>query len=156
MEPITLYFTLLLTGFILIGMEIFIPGGILGIVGGIAWLFAAGIGFRNFPDPWNFISGISLLLCGILTFVIWIKYFPKSSMGKTLSLQEDGRDFKSHNVDNLAIGTPGEALSSLRPSGFATIDGQRVDVVTDGEWIGAGEPIKVSSTSGGHISVVKA
>ncbi|MDF7826273.1 NfeD family protein [Pontiellaceae bacterium B12227] len=156
MEPITLYFTLLLTGFILIGMEIFIPGGILGIVGGIAWLFAAVVGFRNFSDPWNFISGISLLLCGILTFVIWIKYFPKSRMGKTLSLQEDGADFKSHKVENFPVGTPGEALSTLRPSGIATIDGKRVDVVADGEWIEEGQAIKVSSTSGGHVSVVKA
>lgn len=156
MEPITLYFTLLLTGFILIGLEIFIPGGILGIIGGVAWLAAAGVGFRNFSEPWNLVSGISLLVCGVLTFVVWIKYFPKSRMGKVLSLQADGRNHKSHNVENFEIGTVGEALSTLRPSGFATINGQRVDVIADGEWIEAGEPIKISSTSGGHVSVVKA
>jgi len=156
MEPITLYFTLLTTGFILIGMEIFIPGGILGIVGGVAWLFAAVIGWRNFPEPWNLLSAFSLLIFGVLTFIIWIRYFPKSRMGKTLSLHENSADCKSHLEDNIPVGTVGEAVSTLRPSGIAKIDGKRVDVVADGEWIETGTTIKVASTSHGHISVVKA
>lgn len=155
MEPITLYFTLLLTGFILIGMEIFIPGGILGIVGGVAWLFAAGVGWRNFPEPWNLLSASSLLIFGVLTFIVWIRYFPKSRMGKTLSLQESSANFKSHLHDNIPVGTVGEAVSTLRPSGIAKFDGKRVDVVADGEWIEAGTSIKVSTTSRGHIAVVK-
>jgi membrane-bound serine protease (ClpP class) len=156
MDPITLYLTLLLTGFILIGMEIFIPGGILGLVGGAAWLFAAVIGWRNFTEPWNLISAFSLLIFGVLTFMIWIKYFPKSRMGKTLSLQESTASYKSHLKDDIPVGTVGEAISILRPSGIAKIDGRRVDVVADGEWIEAGTSIKVSSTSSGHVSVVKA
>ena len=38
MEPTTLYSTLVLSGFVLIGMEIFIPGGLLGIIGALIWL----------------------------------------------------------------------------------------------------------------------
>lgn len=155
MEPITLYFTLVLTGFILIGMEIFIPGGILGIVGGVAWVFAAGVGWRSFSEPWNLVSAFSLLIFGVLTFVIWIKFFPKSRMGKMLSLQTDAGDYKSHLLDNIPVGTEGEAVSTLRPSGIARFDGKRVDVVSDGEWIEAGTAIKVSSISRGHVSVMK-
>lgn len=156
MESLMLYLTLLLAGFVLIGLEIFIPGGILGIFGAIAWLFAAIIGWRNFPDPWNLISAASLLLAGVATFFAWIKYFPKSRAGKSLSLQENSAAYKSHKLADLAVGTPGKALSTLRPSGIAIFDGKRVDVVADGEWIEAGQDIKVSSTSGGHVSVVKA
>ena len=156
MEPITLYLTLLAAGFVLIGLEIFIPGGILGIVGSAAWIGAAVVGLRNFPEPWNLISAFGLLVAGLLTFIIWIKYFPKSHVGKTLSLQEDVADYKSHKVDMVEIGAVGEAVSTLRPSGIATFDGKRVDVVADGEWIEAGQAVKVSSTSGGHVSVVKA
>ena len=156
MEPLTLYITLLLAGFVLIGMEIFIPGGILGIFGSVAWISAAVVGWRNFPEPWNLLSGISLLLVGMLTFVVWIRYFPKSRVGKSLSLNEDTAEYKSHTVTDLPVGTTGEALSTLRPSGIAVFDGKRLDVVADGEWIEAGEPVKISSTAGGHISVVKA
>jgi len=34
-------------------------------------------------------------------------------------------------------------LSDLRPGGFALIDGQRVDVVTQGDYIPAGEPVEI-------------
>lgn len=156
MEPITLYLTLLLAGFVLIGMEIFIPGGILGIFGSIAWISAAVVGWRNFPDPWNMLSAFALLIVGILTFVIWIRYFPKSPVGKSLSLNESTASYKSHVITDLPVGTTGVALSTLRPSGIASFDGKRLDVVADGEWIEAGEAVKISSTSGGHISVVRA
>lgn len=156
MEPISIYLTLLFAGFVLIGMEIFIPGGILGIFGSIAWISAAVIGFRNFPEPWNMVSGLVLLLFGMLTFVVWIRYFPKSRIGKGLSLGESTADCKAHQRHGVSVGDTGEAVSTLRPSGIAKVNGKRVSVVADGEWIEAGQPVKVSSTSGGHISVVKA
>ncbi len=157
MDPITLYITLLISGFVLIGLEIFIPGGILGIFGSIAWFSAAVLGWQNFPQPWNHLSAFALLLAGVITFTVWIRYFPKSRIGKSLSLDEDAGDYKSHTTDNdLPVGTTGEAISTLRPSGIARFEGQRLDVVADGEWIEAGLSIKISSTSGGHVSVVKA
>jgi len=156
MEPITLYLTLLVAGFVLIGAEIFIPGGILGIFGSIAWIWAAGVGWRNFSDPWNMLSALFLLFAGVLTFVVWIKYFPKSRMGKTLSLGASTANCKSHIGSNVfPVGTVGEAVSTLRPSGIARFDGKRIDVVADGEWIEAGQPVNISSTAGGHVSVVK-
>ncbi len=156
MDPISLYITLLLTGFVLIGMEIFIPGGILGVFGSIAWISAGIVGLRSFPDPWNLVSTMALLLIGILTFVVWIRYFPKSRMGKILSLEDNTSTYKSHKTIDLPVGTTGQALSTLRPSGIALFDGRRVDVVAQGEWIEAGEAVKILSTSGGHVSVVKA
>lgn len=156
MEPVALYITLMLAGFVMIGMEIFIPGGILGIFGSIAWISAAVIGWRSFPEPWNAVSAFALLIMGILTFVIWIRYFPKTWVGRNLSLQDNSSTYKSHNTVELPAGTVGKALSTLRPSGIASFDGKRLDVVADGEWIEAGESVKISSTSGGHVTVVKA
>ena len=141
----------------LIGMEIFVPGGILGSIGALAWLVAAGVGMTKFESPWNMLSAFVLLLMGVLTFVVWINYFPKSRIGKSLTLDDSTKDYKAHcAVDEYPVGTTGEAVSTLRPSGIARFDGQRVDVVADGEWIEAGQPVKISSTGGGHVSVVKA
>jgi len=156
MEPIILYLTLLFAGFVLIGAEIFLPGGILGIFGSAAWVAAATVGWRNFSEPWNLLSAFALLFVGILTFMAWIKYFPKSRMGKNLSLSENAGDYKAHTEhDDLPVGSLGEAVSTLRPAGIALFDGKRLDVVTDGEWVDAGQPVRISSTAGGHISVEK-
>lgn len=157
MEPLSLYLTLLLVGSVLIGTEIFVPGGILGIIGSAVWLAAAVVGWRSFPEPWNLVSALALLLMGILTFVVWIRYFPKSRVGKNLSLTEDTADYKAHKpTDDLPPGTAGEALTTLRPSGIATFNGRRIDVVADGEWIEAGEAVKVATNRNGHIAVIKA
>lgn len=157
MEPITLYITLLLAGFILIGTEIFLPGGVLGIIGSVVWISAAVVGWRSFPEPWNIAGAVAPLFVGILTFIIWIRYFPKSRVGKSLSLSDSTGDCKAHSFDNdLRIGAEGKAASTLRPSGIARFNGRRVDVVADGEWIENGQPVKISSIAGGHISVVKA
>lgn len=156
MDPVTIYITLLLVGFILVGIEIFIPGGILGTFGAVAWLLAAIIGWNSFPDPWNLISAASLVVTSLITFVVWIRYFPKSRLGKILSLNQSSANYKAHKSIDLPVGSVGKALSILRPSGIVEIEGQRLDVVANGEWIEAGEPVKISSTSGGHISVEKA
>ncbi len=46
------------------------------------------------------------------------------------------------------IGMLGVALGDLRPSGFADIEGLRVDVVTRGDYIGAGERVEVIADEG--------
>ena len=44
-------------------------------------------------------------------------------------------------------------VSPLRPSGIADVEGERVDVVSDGEFIEAGAQIVVSRVDGNRIVV---
>ena len=46
------------------------------------------------------------------------------------------------------LGRQGVALSDLRPAGVARIDGHRIDVVTEGEWLAAGDPVTVITDEG--------
>lgn len=41
------------------------------------------------------------------------------------------------------VGRTGTAVTDLRPGGIVEIDGQRIDVVTSGEFIGRGQPVEV-------------
>lgn len=41
------------------------------------------------------------------------------------------------------VGVRGVAQSDLRPGGIAELGGQRVDVVTEGDYVRAGEPVEV-------------
>lgn len=45
-------------------------------------------------------------------------------------------------------GATGVALSDLRPAGVAEIEGRRTDVVTEGEYVAAGEPVEVLRDEG--------
>ena len=64
-----------------------------------------------------------------------------------------------HAVGDLGVDRPellhgtGTAVTQLRPSGVATINGQRVDVVTEGGLIERGTPVKVVAVEGSRIVV---
>jgi membrane-bound serine protease (ClpP class) len=55
--------------------------------------------------------------------------------------------------DSRLLRRSGTALSPLRPAGIATIDGVRVDVVSDGGFIEAGTPIEVTRVEGNRVVV---
>lgn len=51
------------------------------------------------------------------------------------------------------LGERGETLSPLRPSGRALLGLRRLDVVTEGDFIGPGEPVEVVAVAGNRVVV---
>ena len=143
--------TLLILGAVLLFLETLLPGLIAGIIGFICLLAAVLLGYRDF----GFQTG-NLLLLGTLVGLgigvfCWLKFFPESRIA---------RKFISHGaVGELGVDKPellngtGVALTQLRPSGTANINGQRVDVVTEGGLIERGTPVKVVAVDGTRIVV---
>ena len=154
MSPFSWYVALLAGGLLLIVAEVFIPGGVAGVIGGLAMLAAMGVGLLHFPPPWGFLSAVAIVVFGGIAFLLWIQLFPRSRTGKRIALQTDGAGFKSAAPSEQLVGATGEALTALRPGGIALIEGKRFDVLADGgEWIAAGAKIRVSSIQGGHLFV---
>lgn len=145
----------MIAGLILIGAELFVPGGILGVIGVGLLVVATVTGYLAFPDYGTHIA-LGILLLTVLSIVAWIKYFPRSRVGRKLTLSSDLRDSSGTQPDvESLVGQAGEALSTLRPSGFARIGDRRVDVVTQGEMIEKGEPVRVVDVEGNRIVVQK-
>ena len=61
LSPFSWYVALLAAGLLLIVAEVFIPGGVAGVIGGLALLGAMGLGLAAFPAPWGFLSAIAAL-----------------------------------------------------------------------------------------------
>jgi membrane-bound serine protease (ClpP class) len=141
------YITLLACGLFLIGIEIFVPGGVLGVFG------AAAIGFSIFPLWAGWLSLFVIIgLAGLAVF-IWIKYLPGSPVGKALSLSQK-IDKKDQDDSAWKPGMSGTALSELRPAGKALLDGKRADVIADnGTFVGHGASIEIVRVSGNRIYV---
>jgi len=56
----------------------------------------------------------------------------------------------------ISAGRKGMAMTLLRPSGIAMIDDRRYDVVTRGEFLEKGTPIRVVTAKGARIVVARA
>jgi len=153
---IEIFFILLIAGAMLIGAEIFVPGGVLGFIGGI-FLFGASVtAFTIFPPA--IASGITggIIITVGLVIAIWIKFFPKTWIGKKMTVSKDLHDAKGteENLQDL-IGTSGITTSSLHPGGYAEINRQRIDVITQGGMIDCNTAIKVIEIEGNRVVVAK-
>jgi membrane-bound serine protease (ClpP class) len=155
---------LVLTGIVLLTLELFvIPGfgivGLLGIVTLGAALVMSIVGAGATLETTLFAVGqigFSLALAIALSF-IFFKFLPKMPFGRAFVLDTklDGRaGFLTEPLrDHVLLNRHGVAHSTLRPAGIAEIDGQRIDVVSEGEFIEAGTPIKVLRVDGNRIVV---
>ena len=148
-----LFYILLICGLLLIGAEIFVPGGILGVIGSVFLVGAIGMAFVAFHTYGAYVAIGILILLG-LTIALWIKFFPGSRFGRKMTVSSDLEDAKA-TADGLDVleGREGTTLSELHPAGFARIDGRRIDVITRGEMISAGEAIRVVAVEGNRVVV---
>jgi len=146
-----LIITLLVVGAILLFLEILLPGMIAGLIGFVCLMTAVILGYRDF----GYQTG-SVVLGGVLVGLAvgvwgWLKFFPESRFAKRFISQGATGELGVARPD-LLNGT-GVALSQLRPSGIAKINGERVDVVTEGGLIERGTAIKVVAVEGARIVV---
>jgi len=146
-------------------VEIFvIPGfgvaGISGIILIIASIFLSMLGADPFLD-FNAVSmAIIRLTVGFLAALILIflvaRFLPKSNFFKKFILSEEEKATEGYtsrtNLSEL-LGAEGIAMTTLRPAGTAEINGKRVDVVTDSEYIEHGKPILVTAVEGMRVVV---
>lgn len=148
---------LIILGFLLCVIEIFVPGGVIGITGTLLVVSAVIAATVTYGTEVGIPLGFACLAAGMVFFALWLRYFPRSRMGRLISLStEAAREagFTSQPSELLAlIGKTGVALTELRPAGVATIEGRRIDVVTDGGFLDKGTPIRVEEVSGNRVVV---
>jgi membrane-bound serine protease (ClpP class) len=132
-----------------------VPGhGAPGILGAIALLFAV---LLAFGIPFFFVAVETVSTAIILTvalFAFSTRIFPQNAWMQRFALAAaQGPDYVSSADYRAFRGATGTATSFLRPAGIAAIEGKRVDVLTEGEFIPAGTPIRVTRVEGARIFV---
>ncbi|MBT2645995.1 nodulation protein NfeD [Bacillus sp. ISL-34] len=142
-------------GVILVLIEFFIPGGIIGLLG-----FTAIVGslFLATGDPVH--MTISLLIAvtvSILVFILLVKVFGKQMKFFRKMILTDATKTEQGYVSNPnrldLLGVEGKALTDLRPSGTALVKEERVDVVTEGSFISKGSSIIIVKVEGSRVVV---
>ena len=151
---------LIVIGMILITIEMIIPGfGAAGISGGIALIAGLIIGSEGSLPGAMF----SLLIVVVLLAIIAILIFKSAIRGKlskspvvlNTAIDAASTELTQKEAAEL-VGKTGRTLTSLRPSGIAMIDGRRMDVVSDAEFIDKDTEVVVTEVDGVKITVKRA
>ena len=141
--------TLYIIGLCAITLELFIPGAIVGICGAvcvIASIIFAYLYVSNLLG--HILLGIGICFIPIF-FITWYKLLTRTFAVKDT---EEGFSSASDKLDEL-LSAEGVAITTLRPSGTANINGNKVDVVSGGEMISKNTKIKVTDVKGNRIVV---
>ncbi|MGQ9660740.1 MAG: NfeD family protein [Kiritimatiellia bacterium] len=151
-----LFLILLAAGLLLLALEVFVPGGILGTFGALAILGAIVSAFWVFVPPVNWLVTVGIIALMGIFLALWIRLFPKSPLGRKMTVSSDLKASKAtqEGLQDL-LGCEGETLSDLRPAGFALLKGRRMDVVSQGGMIAKGERVKVIKVEANRVIVQK-
>ena len=153
-----------LAGLILLALEVLvIPGfgiaGVLGILALVGSLVLSLVG-PGFTTTFLLAAAgrvVFALLIALLASLVLLRFLPRLPFGRRLVLRRGlsaAEGFASApESDTQWLGKTGHATSPLRPAGIADIDGRRVDVVSDGEHIDAGQAVRVTRVDGNRIVV---
>ena len=148
---------LFLIGIILCAVEIFVPGfGIFGILGVGSII---GSIFLTTPDVETAVRYSAIVLAIAVAMVpIMIKLMSKGKVFDRLTVKETLTTEKGYTARkaNLAdfVGREGVAATVLRPAGSMVLEDQtKLDVVTRGDFIEAGEKVKVIAVDGTWLVV---
>lgn len=145
----------LVIGFILLGIEMVIPGfgvpGLLGIASLIAGIFLT-------ADTLEEGIIILLIVSALLTimFVIILRLLATGKLKSPIILKDElttESGFISSSDLNYLLGKKGTASTDLRPAGRGSFDGVEFNVMSDSKYITKGTPIEIYKVEGSKLIV---
>lgn len=150
-----------LIGTALLVIEVFMPGfGIAGISGLVLEGVSIALTLIN-HGPFAAL-GLAIVVLALVGIVISItlRSATKGRLSKSpLVLNKAETSSEGYNAANndmeVLIGKEGVVTTTLRPVGMAEIEGVRLNVVSDAEFIPKGTPVRVSRVDGLRVIVRK-
>jgi membrane-bound ClpP family serine protease len=141
-------------GIMVIIAEIFIPSlGVLAVIALALLSYSLYIVFTSISTTAGIVfTGLDIIIVPLIV-VLGIKILAKSPLALKRELSKQNGVVSQKEKLETYINMKGIAVTDLRPAGMAQINSQRVDVVTDGDYIEADTPVIVTGVAGNRIVV---
>lgn len=138
-----------IAGLVILFTEVFVPGGIVGVIGSIIIVSSIYFAFTDLDSP---IYGFSLILISIIVIPMIISWGLKRAVLDDQQSVEAGYVSSQDGIEKL-LHKEGVTSSMLRPSGIAIIEKKRYDVVSEGNVVEKDTPVKVVKVEANQIFV---
>jgi membrane-bound ClpP family serine protease len=148
---------LFIAGFVLIGIEMVVPGfSVPGISGIICLIIGIFLVSDTIVEGAIITIVILALLAAMLAIILGL--FSKSKLKSPIILkdqQDKDKGFISSNDLQYLLGKHGVAITDLRPSGTGNFDGIEFDVISEGKYIAKDTKLVIYKVHGSKL-IVKA
>ncbi len=148
---------LFLLGIVLLAGEVFVPGAVLGILGGLCMAAGCVIAFLQFGPGVGIVSTVVALALLALTLYVELVWLPKTKLGKTLIVQSavDATSQPPLAEKQDVIGKTAEAVTPLVPSGYVMVDGRRYEAFSQSGHAVKGAQLRVTGLDNFRLIVTK-
>ena len=136
--------------------EAFMPGfGVAGISGIVLELVAIVITYMRHGAVPALILTLVVLMVLAFAISMSLRSVRKGRLSRSNLVLNERESAQSATDTGVFIGKTGRTSTALRPSGVVDLDGVRLNVMTEGDFIGSGEMVRVVRTEGSKIIVKK-
>ncbi|MDO4323044.1 MAG: NfeD family protein [Lachnospiraceae bacterium] len=146
---------LLVAGFILVGIEMVLPGFSVPGVSGIICLIAGVFALADSAMEAAVITIAVLALLGILMAVV-LSLLSRGKLKTPIILEEEqnrAQGYLSSSDLKYLLGKQGIAETDLRPAGIGKFDDINFDVMSEGSYISRGTEIEIIKVEGSKLVV---
>ncbi|MBB5335583.1 NfeD family protein [Pectinatus brassicae] len=148
---------LFLGGILLIVIELITPAtGILAAIGIFLMLYSMVLALGGNISAIYMLLGA--LIIAVIIFIIIVKHLPSSRLWKKVVLQNSStseQGYISSTNQSSLLQREGIVLTELHPAGTILVDGQPIDVVSEGVYINKGASVRIIKIDGSRIIVRK-
>jgi membrane-bound ClpP family serine protease len=154
MSGIVLLFAL---GIVLLTLEVVVPGGVLGVLGGLAMLGGCALAFFEFGASGGGIAVVVALACLAFGLFIEFRVLPRTRYGKKFFLHQSiGAASQPLPAEPASvIGKTGEAITVMAPSGYVSIEGRRYEAFCQSGLVAKGTSVRVVGVDNFHLIVAQ-
>jgi membrane-bound ClpP family serine protease len=157
-NTLILGFLLIGVGFLLLIADLFLTSGVLALLSLAAVVVGVILTFVGGGIAVGIVTTLVVFLALPLTVRFLLFYWPRTPMGRQLVLSEQADDATlaalpaNQELEHLK-GRIGRALSELRPAGMVDFDGRRIDTITEGMMVEAGQMVRCIDVRAGKVVV---
>ncbi len=146
----------LLAGLMLIFLEFYVPGAVMGTAGGLLILASIFLAAITYESAWTiliFVIAAIAATISVIRFALW--YIPRVKGDKSIYSNGAQVGYKASGFDASMIGKTGVVLSDLKPGGYILIEGQQHQALSESGYIPEGEKVLVLRGEGESLIVKK-
>lgn len=149
---ISLVITLIVVAFLLFFLEVFAPGGVLGLLGACSLIAASVLAY----EPMGFVgSAVILAGGGLLAFALFfiqIKLMAKSKFGRTIQHRQRQTSQTTPVGRDDLVGQTGTAMTTMAPSGRVKIANETFEAASNSGLINKNATVEVVRSE--HLKLI--
>jgi membrane-bound serine protease (ClpP class) len=141
----TLILVLFGIGVALVAIEIVVPGGLLGILGGLALIGGVAAAFVEYGSSGGALAtGVALVILAVTLYLEFV-FLPKTRFARRFSMTDTvaGRSQPDIAERDAVLDREAVAVTTLSPTGYVELDGRRYEAFSQSGYAITGSRMRV-------------